>query len=116
MLNDLDVTAQNAKITTQLQGAPTIYQIIGIVVNIVLSGLGVIFLLLMIFGGIRWMTAGGNEETVRKASSLIFQATVGLIIVLSAFLLTNFVIFRIINTATIGNQNATTTQNIAPNP
>jgi hypothetical protein len=59
-----------------------------------------IFLLLMIFGGIRWMTAGGNEENVKKASSLIYQATIGLIIVISAFLLTNFVIFQVIETTT----------------
>lgn len=42
--------------------------------------LGIIFLVLAIYGGIVWMTAHGNEEQVTKARSIITQAVVGLLI------------------------------------
>jgi len=100
VLFDLDKTAQNAKIIGENPAeAPTIYQIIGQIINLVLSFLGALFLILIIFGGITWMTAGGNEEKVKKASELMSHAAIGLAIVLFAFLLTNFVIFKIIGLA-----------------
>ena len=56
-----------------------------------LSFLGVIFLLLMIYGGILWMTARGNEKNVEQAKSIIFDAIIGLVIVAAAYAITYFV-------------------------
>lgn len=66
-------------------------EIIGQIVQIVLSFLGVIFLILMIYAGYTWMTARGNEQEVEKAKSLIRNALIGLIIVLAAYAITAFV-------------------------
>ncbi|MFH1412600.1 MAG: hypothetical protein ABIG10_01035 [bacterium] len=55
-----------------------------------LAFLGVIFLILMIYGGITWMTAGGNDEKVAKARKLLVAAVIGLIIVLSAYAITSY--------------------------
>lgn len=65
---------------------------ITIIINIILSLLGVIFLGLMIYGGVVWMTAQGNEEKVKKAKELITEAIIGLIIVLAAYAITYFVL------------------------
>ncbi|MBU1130884.1 hypothetical protein KJ840_02015 [Patescibacteria group bacterium] len=101
VINDLDKTAQNARIIGENPAeAATIYDIIGQILNLVLTSLGVIFLLLMIYGGLTWMTAGGNQEKVKTAGSIINKAVIGLIIILLAWLLTNFVIFRIIDVTT----------------
>jgi len=101
-LNMLTNTAQQANIVSgNADSASTIYEIIGEIINIVLGFLGVLFLILIIFGGIMWMTASGNEEKVKKATVLMTQAAIGLSIVLFAFLITNFVIFKIIGLATI---------------
>ena len=37
------------------------------------------------------MTARGNEQQVEKAKILLFQSIIGLIIILSAYIITNFV-------------------------
>lgn len=98
VIEGLDITAQSAKIIEEPAKAATIYDIVGRIINIVLTSLGVIFLLIMVYGGIIWMTAGGNQEKVKKAGSLISQGGIGLLIILTAFLITNFVIFKIITT------------------
>lgn len=91
-LEGLKGTAEEAKIKTEV----TAFQIIGSIINIILGFLGVIFLVLVIYGGFLWMTAGGNEEKVKKGRELIIHAAIGLAIILFAFLLTNFVIFRLV--------------------
>jgi magnesium-transporting ATPase (P-type) len=64
---------------------------IGRVIGFVLSFVGVLFLILMIYAGLTWMTAGGNKEQVGKAKSLMINATLGLIIVMGAYALTAFI-------------------------
>ncbi len=66
-------------------------EIIGLIIKIILSFLGVIFLVLMIYGGYTWMTARGNEQQVTKAKDLIIAAVIGLIIVLSAYAITAYI-------------------------
>jgi len=64
--------------------------IAGSAVNIVLSAIAILFLMLMIYGGVMWMTAQGNEDQVSRARKLIIAAVIGLIIVVAAFALTSF--------------------------
>lgn len=66
----------------------TVEPIISIIIKTVLSFLGVVFLILTIYGGFMWMTAAGNDEQVKKAGSLIRSAVIGLIIVISAYAIT----------------------------
>ena len=63
---------------------------IGNILRIVLSFLGVIFLILIIYGGFTWMTAGGNEQQITKAKGIIFNAIIGLIVVLAAYAITAY--------------------------
>lgn len=64
---------------------------LGILVGAILSFIGVIFMVLIIYGGILWMTAMGNEQKVEKAKNLIIQSIIGLIIILSAYTITSFI-------------------------
>lgn len=61
------------------------------IIRIVLGFLGIIFLVLTILAGFRWMTSGGNEEAVKKAQGSIKTAIIGLVIVLAAYSITYFV-------------------------
>ncbi|HNX11265.1 MAG TPA: hypothetical protein PKI61_03935 [bacterium] len=65
-------------------------------VSIILTGalslLGVIFLILMIYGGISWMTAQGNDQKVSKAKDIIMNSITGLVIVAAAYAITYFVV------------------------
>ena len=66
------------------------------VVGIGLSFLGVIFLLLIVYGGFLWMSDQGNEEQVAKAKKLITSAAIGLVIVLSSYAVSWFILNVII--------------------
>lgn len=73
---------------------------IGSVINTVLALLGVILVVLIIYGGFLWMTAGGNEEQIKKAKKFLSNAIIGLVIVLAAYSITFFVVDKLI-TATM---------------
>jgi len=62
------------------------------VINWVLGLLGIIAVIMILVGGFQWMTAAGNEEKVEKAKKVISAAIVGLIIILLAWAIVNFVI------------------------
>lgn len=73
----------------------TIESLVSTIVQTVLSILGVLFLILLIYGGILWMTDQGNTTQVDKAKKLITAAIVGLIIVLLSYTISIFVFGRL---------------------
>jgi len=86
----LNTTAQKSFGDDVVDG-PNISQIIGKVIGVVLSFVGVIFLILTIYAGFTWMLARGNEAEAKKAKDLMFDAVIGLIIILAAYAITAFV-------------------------
>ncbi|MBU1130885.1 pilin [Patescibacteria group bacterium] len=68
---------------------------IGQVVSYVLAFLGVAFLVIVVYSGIQWMTAGGNAEAVKKARDRLVNAAIGLVIVLGAYAITWFVVSKL---------------------
>ena len=66
--------------------------IIGRIISIVLSLLGIIFLVLMIYAGATWMTAGGDGKRVEKAKQILINAVIGLVITLSAYGISTFIL------------------------
>jgi len=69
----------------------------GKVLGQILSYVGVLFLGLMLYAGVLWMTAGGNEDAATKAKEIILAAVIGLIIVAAAYAITRFIGDSIIN-------------------
>ena len=63
----------------------------GAIIKIVLSLIGFLFLALMIYGGLIFMIARGNEQNTEKAMKIIRNAFIGLIIVFAAYAITAFV-------------------------
>lgn len=70
---------------------------IGQIINVILSVLGVIFFVLLVYGGFLWMTSAGNEDKVKKAKTLITDAIIGLIIILAAYAISAFVINSLVS-------------------
>jgi cytochrome bd-type quinol oxidase subunit 2 len=66
--------------------------VVGNLINAFLGFLGIIFIVLIVYGGFTWMTAQGNEEKIAKAKKMIGNATVGLLITLLSYFITAFVI------------------------
>jgi len=61
------------------------------VIQYLLGFLGLIAVIMIIIGGFRWMTAGGNEEKIESAKKVISAAVIGLVIVLIAWAIVFFV-------------------------
>ena len=60
-------------------------------IKVALGLLGLIFLVLIIVAGFKWMTAQGDEEKVGEAKKQLSNGVIGLIIVLVAFSIAIFV-------------------------
>lgn len=72
--------------------------LIGLVTTIVqwiLSFLGILAVLVILWGGFKWMTAGGDDDKVGEAKKLIINGIIGLIIVLSAYAIATFVFVEV---------------------
>ena len=66
------------------------------VVNVLLGFLGIIAIIIILWGGFRWMTAGGNEEKVDEAKKIITAGIIGLVIIFIAYALAAFIITQLI--------------------
>ena len=93
----LNTTAKTGfdKSDEEIEGTLSISSTIGSVVGYVLSFVGIIFLVLMIYAGFTWMLARGNEAEVKKAKDLMFDAIIGLIVIMAAYAITTFIGERI---------------------
>lgn len=85
--DSLDVVGEQTGLGTE---DPRI--IVAKLINTGLTVLGVIVVLIVIYGGFVWMTAQGNPEQVDKAKKILINATIGLFIILASWGITSFVI------------------------
>lgn len=92
--NGLKATAEAAKLDKFGNNVP---KLAGNVIGTALSMIGVLFFILMIYGGFLWMTAKGDEGQTKKALDTITAATIGMIIVLASYAITNFVFKSVVS-------------------
>jgi heme/copper-type cytochrome/quinol oxidase subunit 2 len=80
-------------------GAPakSIQNIVAAIVKIVLGLLGIIFVVLLIVAGFKYMTSGGDEEKIKTAVKGIRDAIIGLIIIICAYSITLFITTYLVN-------------------
>lgn len=64
----------------------------GTVINVVLGLSGIILLGYILYAGFLWMTSGGEMEKAKEARTMISNAVIGLIILISAFAISSFVL------------------------
>lgn len=76
-------------------GQADLKQTIGQLIRVLLGFLGVVAVVIILLGGFKWMTAGGNDEKVAEAKRLIIAGIIGLAIILSAYAIASFVISSI---------------------
>lgn len=62
--------------------------------------LGIVAVVIILIGGFKWMTAGGNDEGVGEAKNWIFSGIIGLAIILSAYALATYVINSLVSATT----------------
>ena len=66
--------------------------IAGNIIKIALAFLGVLAVVIILIGGFKWMTAGGNEEQVEEAKKILISGIIGLVIILASWGIATFVI------------------------
>jgi len=65
--------------------------------NAVLGLVGVISLAIMIYGGYRWMTSAGNEETIGEAKRTLTAGAIGLTIIIIAYSVVYFIVNSLVD-------------------
>lgn len=70
--------------------------VIGNIIKNIMVLIGVIFVILVIYGGYLWMTARDNDEVAKKALGILKTAVIGFFIVVGAYSLTSYIVDKII--------------------
>ena len=66
------------------------------IIRVFLGFLGIIALIIILYAGFKWMTAMGNSEQVGEAKTMLIQAAIGFLIILSAYGLTSFLMDNLV--------------------
>jgi len=70
----------------------TVFGWAGMIVGWILTAVGIICVVFIIFGGIRYATSGGDAEKVKKAKNTLLYAIIGLAVALLAGLIVGIVV------------------------
>ncbi len=76
-------------------GSTDVRSTIASIIRVAMGLLGIVAVVIILVGGFKWMTAGGNEDQVGEAKKWIFSGIIGLAIILSAYALASFVITQL---------------------
>lgn len=62
------------------------------VINIMLTILGIVAVIMIVIGGMRYVLSGGDASAVTSAKNTILYSVIGLVVAVLAFAIVNFVI------------------------
>jgi hypothetical protein len=62
------------------------------IISYLITFLGIIAVGIILYGGFIWMTAAGNDDRLAKAKKIIVAGVIGLIIILAAYAIVNFIV------------------------
>jgi hypothetical protein len=92
---DININAEQSCDSSTPQGA-NFTEIVKKIINILSVLVGAIAVIMIIFGGFRYVTSAGNDTNVSSAKNTILYAVIGLIIVALAQIIVHFVLNNII--------------------
>ncbi|MFH1582799.1 MAG: pilin [Candidatus Falkowbacteria bacterium] len=98
---NVSATAGTVSLTNPLTGTQTsegIPTLLGKIINSILGIVGSLALVMFIYGGITWMLSAGNQEQVTKGKNILIWATVGIVIIFTAYALVRFVLTTVTGT------------------
>jgi len=91
-LAQIDTSSADTTAATAELADAELTTIISNIIFGLLGFLGVIFLVIVIYAGFLWMTAGGDEDQITKAKKWIINGVIGLLIIMAAYAITTFII------------------------
>jgi len=74
-----------------------IYTITGDLISVLLGTLGIVFVILLLYAGILYLVAQGDETTTKKALRIIKGAVIGMLIIAGAYAISNFVLSALVS-------------------
>jgi hypothetical protein len=89
---NVDTTGDSGMTTMGLFGDGSV---VAIVINTILYIIGIISVVMLIIGGIKYATSSGDEKKVTSAKNTIIYAILGLAVAILAWTLVNFVFVSI---------------------
>ncbi len=82
-------------------GSPAGFHAVGLntvvanIIQVLLGVVGIIFLIVIIYAGILYLTSNGVEDKVKTAKKMMVQAIIGLILIVGAYAISNFVLTQL---------------------
>ena len=67
------------------------------VTNIMFFIIGAVSVIMLIYGGIRYTTSGGNTNSVTAAKNTIMYSIIGLVVAILAFAVVQFVVIQVMD-------------------
>lgn len=89
MAQAIDVIDQPAIIAALSGGQTGLRGIVLTIINFFLTFLGLLAVIMVIYGGFLYVGSGGNEESVNKAKKILLYAAIGVIVIIVSFALVN---------------------------
>lgn len=101
--------------------APEIGTLVGNLINALIGLLGIVFLFYLVYGGVLYMNARGDEKQVGHAKQTMLNAAVGLVIIVTSYAISTFVIDRLVESQNPVSQSSnqyfpSQNSNISPPP
>lgn len=93
MAQAIDPTQDQPAIIAALSGGQTgLRGIVLTIVNFFLTFLGLLAVVMIIYGGFLYVGSAGNEENVNKAKKILMYAVLGIIVIIVSFALVNTIL------------------------
>lgn len=89
--------ASNAAGYSAAASLPTI---IGKLISVILGFSGIVFVLIVVYAGILYLTAQGEEGNIKKAKKLLSSSIIGLIIIVASYAIAAYVIAALVEIST----------------
>lgn len=67
-------------------------KIIGMAISAILSLVGAVALLMIVYGGVLWMFAAGNKENITKGKDIIMWTALGMLLIFSSYAIIKFIL------------------------
>lgn len=72
--------------------ATSVQGLINNVIKTILGIVGALALFMFVYGGMLWMTSGGNSGRIEKGKDTLIWATIGLFIIFASYAILNFIL------------------------
>lgn len=94
----------------------TLYDTIKTIINVLLFVVGIIAVIMIIWGGISYVLSAGAADKAKKSRDTIVYSVVGLIVAITAYAIVNFVFTNVGKNSGGGGGAATCTPPLKPDP